>query len=149
MKDNIKSQLKDYYNFWFGMNNLYELWSKKHNLSYYSLFVLYIIKENQEKCTQKMICDQLLLPKQTVNTILNSFEKNGHVIRTVDERNKRTKLISFTKEGEVYSENILNELEQFEVKAMLKMTSEQRTQMAEINNLSLKCFEEAFDELYK
>ena len=149
MTDNIKKQLDDYYDFWFGMNNLYEMWSKRHNLSYYSLFVLYIIKKKQGECTQKMICTELLLPKQTVNTILNSFENLGYIKKTIDENNKRNKFISYTEKGEIYSNEILDKLFEFEEKAMKKMTPKQRVQMAEINSISLKCFEEAFDEMYK
>lgn len=143
----IKNQIKKYYDFWFGMNNIYEIWAKKHNLTYYSLFALYIIKENSEYCTQKIICDQLLLPKQTVNTILNSFEKNGYVKRIVNESDKRNKIIVFTESGQVYSDTILEEMYDFEKKAMLKMNSEERAKMTEYNDSLLACFNKVFKEL--
>lgn len=146
MDNEIKKHIKNYYDFWFKVNNLYENWAKKQDLTYNSLFILYTIKENEGFCTQKMICERLQLPKQTVNTVLNGFEEKGIVIRKVMEENKRNKAILFTKEGESYVNKIVEHLYEIEVKTMLKMTPKQRDAMDTINQIFVKNLEETMNK---
>lgn len=146
MDNEIKNHIKSYYDFWFKVNNLYEKWAKKHDLTYNSLFILYTIKENQGDCTQKMICDRLQLPKQTVNTILNGLEENGIVIRKVMEKNKRNKAILFTEEGESYANKIVEHLYEIELKTMLKMTPKERDTMDKINQTFAENLQETMNE---
>lgn len=147
MKNDIKSHIKDCYDFWFGINNLYEIWAKKQELTSYSLFVLYVIRENEGQCTQKMICDQLLYPKQTVNTILNGFENKGIITRNVMKSDKRNKNVVFTSEGKVYADSILDKLYALEESALFKMESEERTLMCENNHLFLRKLQEVVIEI--
>lgn len=106
-------------------------------LTFYSLSVLYIIHEKEGNCTQKMICDQLLLPKQTINTILNSFEKKEWIIRSTMENDKRNKAVLFTVQGQDFADRIMKELYQLEACAMNKMKEGQRADMADNNRLFL------------
>lgn len=133
----IREYIKEYYDFWFGINSIYEMWSKKRGLTFYSLSVLYIIHEKEGNCTQKMICDQLLLPKQTINTILNSFEKKEWIIRSTMENDKRNKAVLFTVQGQDFADRIMKELYQLEACAMNKMKEGQRADMADNNRLFL------------
>jgi DNA-binding MarR family transcriptional regulator len=48
---------------------VYSAWSKKHGISYNEMLVLYTIRDNGY-CTQKMIGDSYLLPKQTINNVI-------------------------------------------------------------------------------
>ena len=58
-----------YYDLWFGTNAVYERWAKSHGLNNNLLLTLYLLKEFPNDCTQHLICEKLMLPKQTVNSI--------------------------------------------------------------------------------
>lgn len=57
-----------YYDLWFGTNAVYERWAKSHGLNNNLLLTLYLLKEFPNDCTQHLICEKLMLPKQTVNS---------------------------------------------------------------------------------
>ena len=77
MTKNRKS-LEKYYNLWQETTILYERWARLHGLTYNSLTVLIAVADRRRgTCTQKSICREWALPKQTVNTILKDFEKQG------------------------------------------------------------------------
>lgn len=54
-----------YYDLWFGTNAVYERWAKSHGLNNNLLLTLYLLKEFPNDCTQHLICEKLMLPKQT------------------------------------------------------------------------------------
>lgn len=68
-----------YYDLWFGTNAVYERWAKSHGLNNNLLLTLYLLKEFPNDCTQHLICEKLMLPKQTVNSILSGLEDKGFV----------------------------------------------------------------------
>ena len=132
-----------YYDFWFGMNEVYEQWAKKRGLTANGLFVLYAVHQ-QESCTQRMICEQLLLPKQTVNTILDGFERKGYLYRAPSAEDKRSKRIVLTEAGQAYTDGILAELAQAETAALSAMTAAERQSFIRTSHLFLRQLRAAF-----
>ena len=96
----IKQDIERYYNFWFTTDKIYDTWAKKQGISINELFVLFVIAENPNTCTQQRICQKLLLPKQTVNSILLKFEKEGYVKKQPSRQDRRSKILTFTEEGQ-------------------------------------------------
>ena len=131
MAKSVKEDIKKYYDLWFNFNNIYERWAKTHGLTVNTLFVFYTINENEGICTQQFISEKLLLPKQTINSILQTIQKNGYIQMTADENDKRNKLISLTHYGKQYTEKLLGELYHFEEDAFTSMDDQQRTDMLE------------------
>lgn len=131
MAKSVKEDIKKYYDLWFNFNNIYERWAKAHGLTVNTLFVFYTINENEGICTQQFISEKLLLPKQTINSILQTIQKNGYIQMTADENDKRNKLISLTHYGKQYIEKLLGELYRFEEDAFTSMDDQQRTDMLE------------------
>jgi len=89
----LREIIRTYYDVYFGFNAIYEKLAKMHGITASSLFVLYMIKEYPDQCTQRLICEKLCFPKQTVNTILDSFEKKGYILKKVSSYDKRNKNI--------------------------------------------------------
>ena len=71
---------------------------------------------------QNTITEKLSVPKQTVCSILDNFEKKGYIKKKINPEDKRNRLISLTKKGLTFAEPILKELEKLDV-AMLKCLS--------------------------
>ena len=105
MTKNRKS-LEKYYNLWQETTILYERWARLHGLTYNSLTVLIAVADRRRgTCTQKSICREWALPKQTVNTILKDFEKQG----------LRSKAIHLTEQGREFCAETLGSLKKLEL----------------------------------
>lgn len=127
----IRDQIRQYYDFWFGASQIYEEWAKSHGLTSNTLFVLYTIDEYSGRCTQQIICERLLLPKQTTSSILAELQAQGYIKKEPSSEDRRSKIVSFTEKGRQYAENILKQLYRFEERALSGMTVGERTDMLE------------------
>lgn len=117
MDNYMEETIQDSYKFWFSMNYIYSKWAKLYGFSSNELIVIFIINEAQGNCTQKMICEKMDLPKQTVNAVLNSLEKRNLIKRISNVKDKRSKWITFTEEKTSYINKLLKELNDFEKNA--------------------------------
>ena len=140
----MQNFIRAYYDFWFGVNEAYEQWAKQRGLTANALFVLYTIFEQPKDCTQRLICERLLLPKQTVNTILDGLEKKGLVYRRPAETDKRNKLVCFTEDGQAFAQRLLGELAEAEGAALGAMTVSQRQAFMESSEIFLHELRGAF-----
>lgn len=138
----LLEQLSRYYSLWRESMKMYEDWSKRHGMSYNSVMVLSSIFENPEHCTQKLISQKWLLPKQTVNTFLKDFEQRKLIELSPSPSDKREKLIKPTPVGEEYAVSILAELRSLELHVLNRMGLEQVKRM----NDDFACFIALFHE---
>lgn len=131
-KDNEISELLDvYYKSWFKINDSYRVWAKKHNIQDTTLFTLYVINQSSSCCTQNEIRDKLSLPKQTVSLILSELEKKRYISRIVNPKDRRNKIVRFTKEGSQYANSILEKLKLSESEAFKNISEKQKKNMIE------------------
>lgn len=95
---------------------IYSAWSKEHNMSYNEMLVLYTIRD-EEFCTQKQICENYLLPRQTMNNVFSRMRKAG--IITIDPVRSvgREKAFVLTEKGREYARPFLDSLDQVESRA--------------------------------
>ena len=126
MHQELQRIRQGYYDLWFGTNAVYERWAKKHGLNNNLLLTLYLLKEFPDDCTQHLICEKLMLPKQTVNSILAGLEARGFVEKKVSHKDKRVKLLTFTEQGAAYADELLQKMDDFEERALRNMTDAQR-----------------------
>ncbi len=75
----------------------------KNNVNSNVLNILYSLYVDPG-LTQKGLVDTLLLPKQTVNTIVKSLIVNGYVISKEDEKDHRMKCLYISSNGQDYLE---------------------------------------------
>lgn len=146
MEKAIRETVKNYYDVFFGIGALYERFAKSHELTSTSLFVLYVIHEYPDQCTQRFICEKLFYPKQTVNTVLNLFEKKGLIKREIASSDKRNKYIMLTDPGKDYAERILGSMLTLEEKAFLNMGEAKRVGMLEGERSFLEQLTKLFSE---
>lgn len=136
--------IRAYYDFWFGVNEAYEQWAKQRGLTSNTLFVLYAVAQRPEDCTQRYICEQLLLPKQTINTILAGLEQKGLIYREMAKEDKRNKLVRLTEAGKRYAEALLADLAEAEGQALAAMSASQRQAFITSSAVFLKELRGAF-----
>lgn len=99
---------------------LYMQWARTKNVNYHTIFVLYLLSV-AEACTQKRICTEFSIPKQTVNNIVRTLTADGYVVMQQDSRDRREKIIRLTESGRAYAENCLGRLFEIEEAVMDRM----------------------------
>ena len=99
---------------------VYSSWSKKHDVSYNEMLVLYTIRDNGF-CTQKQIRDNYLLPKQTVNHVITSMLAGGLLCDSQENSSGREKAYVFTAKGKEYATPLLASLSKVEEQAVASM----------------------------
>lgn len=117
----------------------YAVWCKKHGVNYHEMLVWYSLYYN-EHCTQRQICDNYLLPKQTVHNIICRLKSAGYIeLKSGDTREKE---IVLTENGKIYAEGIMSPLMQFENNCVCKMGADSLKTMVSLNSDYGKILEE-------
>lgn len=124
---------------WKNIESVYENYAKSVGMTYTSMYIFNLIAITND-CTQSLLCEKTLLPKQTVNVAVTQFFKQGLIeLREVLE-DRRNKTIHLTKKGKNFSKKYVNHIMNCERKAMDSMTKEQSEQLIQ----SMKKYEEVF-----
>lgn len=135
----IESRTKTFCGAWQSLNTIYEDYARKSGISYNSLYILSAISQT-ENCTQKLICEKTLLPKQTVNNVISAFYKSGYIeLRELPE-NRRIKTIHLTTEGEAYAQTLVPHIHEASCKAMRTLSEEQQDELQNLMNLYVSAF---------
>lgn len=127
------------------LDRIYARYAKRVGLSYTSLYVLHIISLS-EACTQKSIAAQSYLPKQTVNSVVMAFQKQGLVELAELPEDRRHKLIRLTDRGKAYAAQIIPQVERAEEKSMEQFSPGERELLLGMLRRYLQTFS---DELIK
>ena len=110
---------------------VYSEWSKKNNISYNEMLVLYTIREFGF-CTQKQVCDSYLLPRQTINNVITRMRSESLIIPDPKHNIGREKAFVLTEEGKIYFENFMSDMNTVEEKAVQIMGEEKMRVMTEL-----------------
>ncbi|MFR3727813.1 MarR family winged helix-turn-helix transcriptional regulator [Lacrimispora sp.] len=131
-----ETQIKKFAIALYEMNMIYEDYAKSVNLPYTSLQILNLLTQI-ENCTQRVLCEHTFLPKQTVNTIITNFYKNGMIELKEIPNNRRSKTIHLTKQGEEFVNSIIPQIREAERSSMEKLTPAQ--QKAFLEGMEIYC----------
>ncbi|MBO5093891.1 MAG: winged helix-turn-helix transcriptional regulator [Lachnospiraceae bacterium] len=96
---------------------IYSVWSNERGISYHEMLVLYTIRENGF-CTQKQICGNYLLPKQTIHNVIASLRKDGILIYDEKDSKGREKAFVLSEKGKEYAAPFLESLDTVESRAL-------------------------------
>ena len=110
---------------------IYFEWSRRHNISYHEMLVLYTIRENGY-CTQKQICDNYFLPKQTIHNIISNMRENGILIYDESLSVSREKVFVLSEKGREYAAPFLESLDLVESGAMEILGKEKLNKLIEL-----------------
>lgn len=107
------------------MDRAYEKYAKAFNMSYSSLALFQLIWENQP-CTQKRLCDITMLPKQTVNTIVMSFVRQGYIEMIEQPDDRRQKSMYLNRSGNQFAQKILPKIKEAENVSIQQFSEEEK-----------------------
>lgn len=131
--DKIKQQADFFCDLNKQINSIYEDYAKSVGLSYTSLYTLHMIALT-ENCTQKFIAEQMFLPKQTINSIIATFRKQGLVELREMVEDKRHKTLHLTADGKKFAEQIFPQVEAAEQNSMAQFDEKERTTFLKLMN---------------
>lgn len=144
--ETVEHQIVEYCMSLHEWNASYEDYAKSVGLSYTSLNILSTLYHT-ENCTQKMLCENCFLPKQTVNAVVTSFYKKGWVRLEELPEDRRNKVIRFTPEGRAEADRLLEKPRKSEWSAMDSLTEEERSALLSITKRYVAACKQAMKEL--
>lgn len=104
------------------IDGLYYLSARKLGIKSNELSLLYALNDDKAH-SQKEICEEWLIPKTTINTIVKECIDKGY-ITFQEEKHSREKLIVLTEKGREYADAILSEYCRSEDEAMKRTVEE-------------------------
>ena len=110
---------------------VYSQWAKKCGVSYNRMLVFYTIRD-YGYCTQKQMCDQYLLPRQTMNNVVATLCREGLLAEDPVRRQGREKAYVLTSAGAEYSAMHLASLNAIEDHAAQIFGAERIQAMADL-----------------
>lgn len=106
-----------------AINRKYAEWAKLHGVNYNIMAVLYTAYHNQN-CSQKFICEEWQIPKQTVNTTCRDLIRSGIIEQKQSTGDKREICISLTEKGKEFANPLVCELLEIENRILNYMGQE-------------------------
>lgn len=124
---------------------LYGAWSRRHGISYNEMLVLYTVRD-QGYCTQKQICDNYLLPRQTINHVILDLRERGLLALSPEHCAGREKAFVLTEKGKDYASPLLSALNEVESRAVEAFGKENLHAMAQTMLCYDKALQHAMDQ---
>ncbi len=106
-----------------GVSGFYNEYAKSVGLTLAEFKVLAILYTT-ENSTQAKITQLAYLPKQTVNAIIKGFLKKELIELIESPTDKRNKVLSFTKNGYMYANNLISKAKELEYNALSSIGEE-------------------------
>ncbi|MBQ0009233.1 MAG: MarR family transcriptional regulator [Firmicutes bacterium] len=110
---------------WFKLTSIYNSFSNRHLVNFFSLRVLNVIALFENECTQKKIVEMTGACKQSINNVIQDFIDKGYVTLVKNPKDKRYKLIKLTRSGKNLYDSTLGKVEKTELKVLEEFTSEE------------------------
>ncbi len=122
-------------------------WINKLGLSYNHFAVLYCLANAQDgQCTQKHICDEWYLPKQTVFNICKEYKEKGWIEFSESRADKREKILRLTQTGQTYAEPILQKTQAISEQAFAKFGERKTKQLFALMQEFSNIFQQHIDK---
>ena len=98
------------------IDGIYEMIAKKIGIKENTLALLYALDDGKSH-SQKEICEEWLIPRTTLNTIVKECVEAGYIFLDTDHR-KKEKEVCLTEKGQQYASDILRQVYELEETAM-------------------------------
>ena len=143
MTHEIQMLMLEYYELWGRMDAVYDRWAKAHGMTYTELMVLYALWETKQPITQRDLCQERHLPKQTVNSVLHALAKRQLVVFRESALDHRRKEILLTPALRALDCEVMHELHAFVIQIIQRVgITSMKTMLTEMRRF-LEAFEEA------
>lgn len=142
--EDLRSYIRRMVIAWNQMDEIYYRAAKAVGTKDNLLVLLYALDDGAAH-TQKQICDQWLMPKTTLNTVVRECVAAGYIQL---ERHSREKTIRLTEPGRAYAKGLLEPLYAAEERAMATVLAETPEFVALLEQYA-GAFRTEFDHIFK
>lgn len=136
------AQIHDFNRLYYKIVGLYARLDNALGINAYLCKVLHGL-EISNLCTQKDIAQLYEMPKQTINNVILSLQKQGFVEAKISPNDKREKLIYLTPSGKIYAQDLIAQYTIFEQRIYQRLGTQKLEKLIEI----FGDFEVAFSEV--
>lgn len=114
----------------YRVNAVFDDFARKRGISTTALHITTLIA-SVPNCTQKTICEHLVLPKQTVHAAVTKLWREGYIELRESPEDRRNKIIEFTESGKKVADEVVGIIRRAESDAIMRMDPEQRRALVE------------------
>lgn len=132
LKD-ARQQLREFNEILKETDAIYDNLAKQSGLSDCAFWIMYALRDSEGECTQKELCEQWTFSKQTVNSAIKNLEKNGYIVLTASNEDKRSKHIRLNEQGILFAKENIDFVFRLEELALLRMSPSERIAMVDLN----------------
>lgn len=125
------------------ISGAYYISARKAGVNENTLALLYALDDDKAH-SQKQICEEWLIPKTTVNTIVKELAAAGYVTLLCEEHT-REKVVSLTVKGKEYTQSIMKNVYEVEQEALQKTLKTFSPQFVNALALFSDCICEGFE----
>ncbi len=103
------------------IDGLYYFASRNLGVKFNTFALMYALADGEQH-SQKQICEDWLIPRTTINTVVKECVEAGYV--TLTALGNREKAVCLTEQGRAYADQVLKVVAEAEQEAMAKTTAE-------------------------
>lgn len=107
-------------------DGIYHNVALKYGLSDIEMWLLYMLSDSENGCTQQEMCQQYHIPKQTINAAVSRFVKKGIARMEAISGTRNQKRILLTEMGEKLAADTIPNIMEAEFRAYGSMSAEER-----------------------
>ena len=119
--------------------------ARKSGLKINTLSLLFALDDGQAR-TQKQICEEWIIPKTTINTVVKECVENG-LVELLPKENSKEKLVCLTTKGQKYAQEVLELFYQIENAAMAEVLAEYSPQFIQAVEYYADCLKNKVDQV--
>ena len=138
----VEQQMKE-------QDSIYHNCAVKFGLSDTAMWVLYIVSDTDQICTQQDLCNQYCFAKQTINTAINNLAKDGYVILEPIQGTRNRKKIVLTEKGKALTEGTIDILKKAEIAAYGTLSEEELSAFLNISTRLNAALREETEKLFR
>ncbi len=107
------------------LDRVYDRYAKSIGTTDSALYLLNLVYD-RGSCTQRELAEFMMLPKQTVNSIVKEYENQGLLELAVSEADRRQRCLRLTGAGKAYAQRYIPGIIGAEERAMMALSPEER-----------------------
>ena len=122
----------------------YAQWTAQHHTNYHEMLIFYTIRE-QGYFTQKQVCEDFRLPRQTIHNVVAGMRRAGLLQHSPSLSIGREKAFTLTEQGKAYCAPLLGDLLAVEEAAIRQIGLEKMQAITDLLNEYDRAFHAAMD----
>lgn len=124
------------------VDEIYHKIATYYNLSDSSLWVLYVLYQKIEGCTQKELSTDWYMNKQTINSSIKYLKNKEYIALNYEQNNKKFKIITLTEKGRELADKTVKKVIEIEKRVFENVDEKEMSIVLNFLRNKLRIFKE-------